>query len=340
MALDEPYHLYAHPASLSNHTMGANLTHYVLPKVNMALRPRDNVTIDTTHLTSEMSTSKLRGKPFNWRRPVFRRSGAEVTCFLVPGCDYVYHYSRLISTAASILQVPIRLKANIPSQQAMRKFMSETLPELPKSDAIVLGYVHKLFVPTKWQGSGTWRYATVNIGTCKILLLGCEFSYWGNMAGALIDEIAARRVSEWVIYLGKLGGMQDSMEPNTLLATGNQSTVLGQNIRWDTRLMDVALASGAMYSRHVTVPSVLDETIEWVANARRYFDVVDPEIGHMGISASRNSILFDYLHLVTDNLVLNHHHGLHNERDDAIVDARDELIKASEAILIRAIIST
>ena len=67
------------------------------------------------------------------------------------------------------------------------------------------------------------------------------------------------------------------------------------------------------------MPSVLDETKDWLLSAQIKYDFVDPEIGQMAKAAEEGGAQYGYLHIISDNLAKKYERNLSNERfDDAI----------------------
>jgi hypothetical protein len=133
--------------------------------------------------------------------------------------------------------------------------------------------------------------------------------------------------------VGKVGALDPSVEPNTTLATGNTSMMTTGPVRWRDYFADVAAASPRVISgTHVGSPSILLEGQEWMrAQAGRHF--VDPEIGHMGAAAVAADIEFGYLHVISNNLARHYPADLSNERHDAVLRQRTQLLHAIDGII-------
>jgi len=94
----------------------------------------------------------------------------------------------------------------------------------------------------------------------------------------------------------------------------------GKHLSWRNMFEDEQspqLVSG----RHITLPSVLQETTAWRDDHSGCFEFVDPEIGNLAAGVASGGASFSYLHIVSDNLSRNYTHDLSNERD-AVVLAR------------------
>jgi hypothetical protein len=335
-------YLSVRPVLAADHTMGEHLPRYVLPKVPAAeltaCRGRALVYAGTD-LDLLADAGKYHSKSFNWRRPVFIENHGMLQCFTPPGRDYTYHYAGLLAAACVMIEQPVKVEVELPAVSEAAAFIERWLPpKLPAFDVVVLGYVQHLFPSTqRWTmepGFG-WSWATV--AACNVGLIGCEFSYWGDLAGALVSALA-RRGTSWVIYVGKLGALSASHHPNRWIATGTNSWVEGRHVAWRSRLQcDPDLPGLLLNQTHVTVPSILDETLAWHSDAVHRWDLVDPEIGRMADAAVAAGIQFDYLHIVSDSLAGTHPEGLYDERSTSVAAARRTCLTRITTILERSI---
>lgn len=331
--------------SPKSHSMGSNLERYVLPKVpDWVIEDGRPVEVVPVTRLSELGAGK-GGKLFNWRRPTFVSTEDSIQCKVVPGVAYVRHYGLLVATAANLHHKTINVTAIIPAKTEIRNFISCTLPKLPFADVIVLGYVDRIrignsdYVP--WVTSAGWGWKLVDVKNRHVLLLGCEFSFWGDVSGYLVAELFTRKVSDWVLYVGKLGTLNSTIIPNRVLATGNQSLVYGRFVEWEGYLMDILASSSNIFcdAKHITVDSVVEETTDWLSQYVATYDLVDPEIGHMGLVAQKFKAMFDYFHIVTDCLSADYGVGLYNERSTIIEAHRKELLDQASTLIEYAIIS-
>ncbi len=336
------------PTPPADHTMGDQLHRYVLPKVpDLDVSDVQAVKVYSSQSLALLLNAKpIETKQFNWRRPEFVKIGRHVHCVTPPGRDYSWHYANLVATAGLMRnkQVPVILTP--PRRYEVERFIDRLLPySLPVSDLVILGYVQQLFpreaeqVPLANHRGFGWKH--IEVEGASVLLLGCEFSYWGDLAGSLTAAILRRAVTSWVMYVGKLGALDPNLPPNQWLATGQSSMVDGVPITWRGRLQYANPTARVLRDVcHVTMPSVVDETRQWAAEASQYAQVVDPEIGHMGRAALRAGASFDYLHLVTDNLVKDFDQGLYDERSKTIASQRKTLLIEAEQMIRRSIIQT
>ncbi|WDZ93568.1 hypothetical protein [Nocardiopsis sp. HUAS JQ3] len=333
------------PAAVpAGHTMGKRLADYVLPKVPVDLLTATNGrawVYPNRSLSFLLGGDKREGKRFNWRRPYFTVADRVLHCVVPPGRDYAHHYTQLIRAACALTGLPADVTTEPPAPGQGLEFMDHWLPaRLPASDRVILGYVEPLLRDrtTDWTHRPGFGWRTARVGNTTVLLLGCEFSFWGDLAGDLVTALAARGHTGGVVYVGKLGGLQPDMAPNTLVVTGTTTRIEGHRLTWNSALnltqAPATLRSGV---RHATVPSVLDETRTWFEAHRADFDVVDPEIGHMARAATTAGAPFDYLHIVTDNLCGTYQHGLYGERAAPVATGRRRCLHDIETILHRSL---
>lgn len=332
-----------------SHTMGHLLPKYVLPK----LPPREVLEktqvvsiIHSLNIQDFISFGKSGHKKFNWRRPHFIHEEKHLKCIMPPGVDYTHHYVQLFETAAKFYGTQLSFqRPPLAPEQGLEFVRSLVRDDIEPSDVVILGYVEHLFAPSDliWEVQNGIGYRTFSIGDFKILLIGFELSYWGDIGGHLIRVLAEKNVSEWVIYVGKLGALDQSVIPNRTVATGNISLLEGREISWKGRLnvdlssieTEIHLLTG---QTHVTEPSTLDESVEWLKEFSLRADLVDPEIGRMAVAATESGIAFDYLHIVSDNLAGGYEHGLFEEHFGEVKSSRRECLKLIEDILTQSFV--
>jgi hypothetical protein len=336
------------PAAVTTeaHTMGERLADYVLPKVPVELLTATGGrawVYPNRSLSFLLGGEKRQGKRFNWRRPYFTVADQVLHCVVPPGRDYTHHYTQLLRSACALVGLPDdRVTTEPPALGQGLEFVDHWLPaDLPAHDLIVLGYVEPLFRDhtTDWIHQPGFGWRTARVSSATVLLLGCEFSFWGDLAEDLVTALAARGHTRRVVYVGKLGGLQPNMVPNTLIVTGTTTRLEDHALTWGSAL-DLNDAPSTLRSgvRHVTVPSVMDETRAWFHAHRDAFDIVDPEIGHMARAASTAGVPFDYLHIVTDNLNGIYEHGLYAERSAPVATLRRRCLRDIETILHRSLV--
>ncbi|MCY9783308.1 hypothetical protein KIK06_05295 [Nocardiopsis sp. EMB25] len=327
-----------------DHTMGERLADYVLPKVPVDLLAATGGrawVYPNRSLSFLLGGEKRQGKRFNWRRPYFTVADQVLHCVVPPGRDYTHHYTQLLRSACAFIGLAADVTTEPPAPGQGLEFVDHWLPDdLLVPDLALLGYVEPLFHDhtTGWTHRPGFGWRTARIGSATVLLLGCEFSFWGDLAGDLVTALVARGHTGGVVYVGKLGGLQPDMVPNTLIVTGTTTRIENHTLTWDSSL-DLTHAPPTIRTgtRHVTVPSVMDETRAWFRDHRDDFDIVDPEIGHMARAATTAGVSFDYLHIVTDNLNGTYEHGLYAERSAPVATRRRRCLRDIEAILHRSL---
>jgi len=315
------------------HTMGNSLVPYLELKLHPLLKAsyiREVRVVSKYDRSEGISPTEKLGKRFNFKRPTVVLNGrlAEVLCF--PGWDYVFHFGSIIASYFANVGREVHVTCLLPTeQQCWHALRDSSLQKLPCVDTVILGYVEGLaFLSTdrEWQGSGDFLWKICKFRSRHSLLLGCKHTYWGEIAGRIVTLLANRGVQA-VIYSGKLGSLDSKHVPNYCLATGSSSLMPGgQIINWSNlfdTLNDPAVKSGL----HITVPSILQETLVWRKQQKDYVKFVDPEIGHMAVAAAEMGIRFSYLHIVSDNLATKYSYDLSNERCNQVLENRAVLYK-------------
>ncbi len=92
-------------------------------------------------------------------------------------------------------------------------------------------------------------------------------------------------------------------------------------------MFDTASNEHIRFGKHLTLPSVLQETKQWVEDSCQEYSFVDPEIGHMAYAAQNTNIKFSYLHVVSDNFLHKYPFDLSNERKNVVIENRKALMK-------------
>lgn len=314
-----------------DHTMGNSLERYLDIKIPSALKQNDFNRIVVRSVfdrTEGISTGEKNDKLFNYMRPtVFMKDmTAYVNCF--PGFDYVFHYANIMKTYFGIKNINVPIEISLPTEiQCCDELINSGLCEIPTVDTVIMGYVESLqFLSSEsnWKGEKNFLWKSVQTNHCKAILLGCKHTYWGEIAGKIVMQLAKMGVKK-VIYSGKLGTLSSDIKPNYMLATGNRSILPnGQEVTWKnifTSVTDSRVFSGV----HITVPSVLQETKSWLSLHQGKAIYVDPEIGHMANAANQCGIAYSYLHIVSDNLSKKFASDLSNERKKEVISERRHL---------------
>lgn len=317
-------------ATFENHSMGNSLQKYIEMKLQDIIF--DN-TITEIHVvgnydrSSGISIKEKNDKIFNYKRPtVFvKKNIAIINCY--PGIDYVYHYSSLIKTYLSILNINKKVVTKFPTiKDIEQQLLQSNLHELPKHKTAILGYVQGfdyLSNDKYWRGNGDFLWKEINNDK---MLIGCKHSYWGDISGHIVNNLAQKGI-ERVLYVGKLGTLNENYIPNETIATGNKSIFIDKSyVEWDnifSKFNSDLIKNGV----HYTLPSIIQETNQWVSQNKNHIDFVDPEIGHMAKAALKNEIDFSYMHIISDNLSKKFLEDLSNERKKDVLVKRKKLIK-------------
>lgn len=323
------------------HTMEDSLFRYIdikiHPKIKENLYKRIVIRASSRRLSEGISSLEKRDKLLNWKRPSLENISDEecyYNCF--PGKDYVFHYFNLLNTYYSINKVksPQRIEIqSCTSKETFRALVDDTnLSRVPTADIYILGIVNHFFSPKEFIDEGDFIWKRTRIKQKNIVYLGCKFSIWGNIAGEVSRYLAKEKQARQIIYIGKLGGLKEEFIPNTFLCAGNMSFVEGQNIYWDNLFADIK-EDEFLVGKHITVPSVIQETKSWLSSHEKSFDFVDPEIGQMALACYQEGIDFSYLHIISDNLKKKYNEDLSNERKLEIISKRELLYSKMRNIL-------
>ncbi len=113
----------------------------------------------------------------------------------------------------------------------------------------------------------------------------------------------------------------------------------GQTVQW-VNLFSESKAMNVIEGAHITLPSVLQETITWRTSNIGKYAFVDPEIGNLATGILSNGARFSYLHIVSDNLARRFNEDLSNERSGSIPQKRVKLYHLIKQILHERLQST
>lgn len=322
-----------------DHTMEESLFNYIDPKVHHVLKDREfkNIwIIGDPDRSGVISKYEKRDKLFNWQRPTATIRGEDLYIKVFPGREYVKHYAALIGTYFAIQQKEAKhVYYVLPDEVvAWKALTSSNLKEVPKGDVAILGYGLEQLIGDEeiyWEGKGNFSWVKKQIGNKTVVFIGGKHSYWGDIAGRIVSLLAKQGFSQ-VIYVGKVGGMNGSGIPNQTLATGDSSFVDGETIRWKN-LFDFAKGDGqVVFGEHYTIPSVMNETKEWLEKNKNYA-FVDNEIGFMAKAAQSEGVQFSYLHIISDNLNGGFEEDLTNERGSAAKEHRTKILQKAKTLI-------
>lgn len=304
------------------HTMGDSLPDYLEKKIHHLLKQREfkNIwVIGDASRSSSLSLYEKKDKLFNWQRPTAEIHGDDILIKVFPGREYVKHYAALIASYFAIKgQESSHVRYILPEEsQSWKALTSSNLNEAPVGDVAIIGWGLESIIGEKtieWKGDGAFSWYIKKYGDKTAVFIGGRHSYWGDIGGKIVTLLAKKGFKQ-VIYIGKVGGMNLQGIPNQTLATGNSSFVDGEIIHWQN-LFDFAKGQeDVVFGDHYTIPSVLNETCEWL-NRNSSYAFVDNEIGFMAKAALSKSIQFSYLHIISDNLHRGYEEDLANERSE------------------------
>jgi len=301
-----------------DHTMEGALSRYLDIKIHHYvddLTYKEIVVVGEYDRACEVPNNEKDGKIFNWQRPSAMLADETLVVKCPPGFDYVSHYASLIATYLALQNRDYTCVSYIPpSEEACWSVIENSnLKDIYPSEFVVYGSgMPRIANEMHWPGEGPFRATHKRLGGRDITFLGCEFCVWGDIAGRLVTYLAEEKGIKQFIYIGKLGTLNPSYEPNCFLATGNTSFLDGRKVVWDD-IFDGVEDEVVKRGVHFTSPSPLLETKGWLS-AHRAYDYVDPEIGHMGRAAVDASIQYGYMHVMSNNLSRYCDENLSNER--------------------------
>ncbi|MCM1498931.1 MAG: hypothetical protein NC124_10755 [Clostridium sp.] len=316
----------------AEHSMGNSLYGYLKLKVHPLLKSESIKNINIIgyfNRNNNISSIEKGNKLFNYMRPTVTLDGknAELDCF--PGIDYIFHFSNIIKSYMCMYNKNISIRSQLPTEiECWQALEDSTLKNIPRVDTVIMGYVEGLEFLSEdkcWQGNGNFLYKSIRIKSGKAILLGCKHTFWGEIAGRIVTYLSELGIKR-IIYSGKLGTLVDEFTPNEVIATGNSSILPnGEIIRWNNVFDDIT-CNKVKRGIHITVPSVLQETNEWVSKNKSKVSFIDPEIGHMAYAAQKAGVEYSYLHIVSDNLAVKYPYDLSNERRTEVLRNRVALL--------------
>ncbi|GIH73323.1 hypothetical protein [Sphaerimonospora thailandensis] len=319
------------PIEVDGHTMGSeSLLRYLQIKVHHLIQeqPWDSIRVVGGYdRRAVISQYEKNGKLFNWERPTAEVRDRDLLVKAFPGTDYVRHYGLIIATYLAMTGRPAdHITYQLPDPALCRTAVEQLNLGLD-GELVIVGWALEHLAPAGavWtRGSGyAWQRTTVH--GRRVVYLGFRHSIWGDVAGRVVRRLAELGAGD-VVYVGKVGALVPQIEPNTMLATGNESLVNDALVTWNDFFGDFASAQPGVHTGvHVTSPSILLENRDWLTKHAEYA-FVDPEIGPMGMAARNAGIGFGYLHVISNNLARHYPADLSNERHRDVVRRRAVLI--------------
>jgi hypothetical protein len=322
----------------SAHTMGSSLPRYVSTRVHHIVDERDFnsiVVLGSDDRSLIVSNKEKRDKLENWQRPTASVSGRSLTIHCFPGQAHVFHHASLV---ASHLALTGRdrdiVRLDRPEPSAIHKALRNSdLSTVRVTDIAVVASGNTYMTPAGaiWSERDTFWTRSELIGRRQVTWLAIKHSFWGDIAyhlGTLLAELGFKIV----LFLGKLGSLRRDDVPNRLLVSGSVSHLGDRRVEWTSAYQFDDVAA---WGTHVTLPSVLQETKEWFAQAAGKFDFIDPELGHFAAGVVASAARFGYLHIVSDNLAQSYPEDLSNEREGNVPAKRAALYGRIRAALER-----
>ncbi|MFF7413255.1 nucleoside phosphorylase-I family protein [Streptomyces lydicus] len=330
--------LRARPIAVEGHTMGPDsLLRYLQIKVHHLIQKRawDSIRVvggyDRQAVVSEHEKT---GKLFNVERPTAEAHGHDLVIKAFPGTDYVHHYALIIATYLAMTGRPAdTVTYQLPEPVACHHAIQQLELDL-NGDLVVVGWGLTHLAPADgvWTRGPGYAWQRTVVHGRRVTYLGFLHSIWGDVAGRVVGRLAELGARD-VVYVGKVGALAPEIEPNTMLATGNESLLDGTLVQWRDFFGDfVAAQPGVHTGIHVTSPSILLENRDWLTKHGEHA-FVDPEIGPMGAAARHAGIGFGYLHVISNNLARHYPADLSNERHRDVIQRRAVLVNQIRDII-------
>ena len=321
----------------SQHTMAGSLLKYVATRTHEFV---DELPYDSIHVLGLYDRGKAASrkekpdKPENWQRPTAELVSRELRICCFPGQAYVFHYASLIATYLALTdRDPTRVQFTLPSDHECETAINEAgySTIVPTDVVIVASGISYLVSLDNFRDYGSFQAKQETLGASSVTWLIVKHSFWGDIAHWL-GATLARHGFPRVIFIGKLGSLVPQHVPNETLATGNQSTIDGQTVQW-VNLFSEPETTNVIEGAHITLPSVLQETVAWRRSNIGKYAFVDPEIGNLATGVLSNGAHFSYLHIISDNLARRFNEDLSNERSGSVPQKRLKLYHLIKQIL-------
>ncbi|MBP5993757.1 MAG: NUDIX hydrolase [Candidatus Moranbacteria bacterium] len=326
----------------SDHSMGDALHRYIEMKMHHLIQSKQDefskVRVIGSHdRSAHVSTDEKNDKLFNFERPTAFLDGDTLYLCCFPGYDYIRHYANLVATYFCNLNKKKEVSyIYADDERIFQAFKNTNLGSIPAADIILFGNIDRigLFEDVEFDGDGDFKWKIGNIGSYRVLLLGCQFSIWGDAAYFLIKFLARFHSFTTFVYIGKLGSLKSGIVPNEWIASGSKSYIHGDSVAWNNIFEnEISDRKDVLFGSHVTCGSVIDETKDAVEFFQKFGVFIDPEIGHMAKACNEIKKRFSYLHIVSDNIIDHYYENLSNERDTGIQEKRKKLFKEIGGII-------
>lgn len=131
---------------------------------------------------------------------------------------------------------PYSVSCQLPSiANSMRPLLQSNLQMLRRIDVAVLCYVQglPLFKRDPWIGREDELFSgqiSDLSGGGRIAFIGCQVSFWGDIAGTVIRTLQQLNQVKCVLYVGKLGTLRPKLSPNKHLVTEDSSFVGSESL--------------------------------------------------------------------------------------------------------------
>ena len=309
-----------------DHSMGDSLPRYVESRVHEWV---DDTSVSRIVVLGSydrslcISSKEKRDKLENWQRPTACRTGGTLELHCFPGRAYVFHYASLVATYLDLCgRDPTIVDLRLPDAASCAdQLLATGLADVSPTSAVVVASGNVFLQPegAQWVDHGECLSRVEVVGGEPVTWLAIKHTFWGDIAFHL-GRLLAERGFPQIVFVGKLGSLVPDHVPNETIASGCTSLVGGTEIRW-VNLFDghVQIESG----RHVTLPSVLQETNGWVAERTPEYQYVDPEVGNLAAGTLDGGAAFSFLHIVSDNLSQRYAADLSNEREEFVRKRRE-----------------
>jgi hypothetical protein len=309
--------------------MGYSLQRYVSTRVHEVVDTvgvRRIVVVGSHDRTHAISRKEKRDKLENWQRPTAEVSAGEVRIHCFPGMAHVFHHASLIATHLALTgRDPSIVQMELPSEgAAWDEIQRSSLADLRATSVVVVAADNQYLEPMNptWEDRQSHVSRTERIGDKEVTWLGVKHSFWGDIAYHLGRHLVAKGFKT-VVFVGKLGSLRVRDVPNATIATGTESDVGGVGLSWPSIFGEGG--DDIQVGRHITVQSVLEESVLWRDRVQGHFDFVDPEVGPFAARVTCSEGGFGYLHIVSDNVSAKYGEDLANERDGLVREKREVL---------------
>lgn len=310
-----------HPMIISDitmHSMGVSLSRYVESRVHEYV---DEAQYDVVRVIGsydrkkKVSRKEKTDKLENWQRPTAEIVNGELLIHCFPGRAYVFHYGSLVATHLSLTaRNPHLVHIELPSAlEVAGEVESLGFSSVCSTETVIVASGNEMLAGAnvEWMDHGSFLTRRERIGSQSVTWLAVKHSFWGDIAFHMGKALATSGFAR-VIFVGKLGSLRPEHVPNCTIVTGSSSLLGGRMVSW-VNLFHKANTT-ILTGRHITLPSVLQETVEWVEAHKESSDFVDPEIGNFAAGVLGSGSHFSYLHLVSDNVSQKYDYDLSNER--------------------------